>query len=182
MILILICYNVCFGNGVEIIPWFPIYAPPMPLNILFKFYKAPSISHNLTQYIILTHNTSSSPTIHHPHPWACPTLSMSLFSRAPGPHCTFTAFSLGLLHVWCVTLVWAAAKMSAAFEKPAWHLQKPSGQPLRPRLAPYQVGWGSTKIQVGRLQAKLPITGSNRSSWLSVFTYFLIFFMILLSR
>jgi hypothetical protein len=48
--------------------------------------------------------------------------------------------------------------MSATFEKPAWQLQKPSGQQLRPRLAPYQVGWGSTKIQVGRLQAKLPIT------------------------
>jgi hypothetical protein len=59
----------------------------------------------------------------------------------------------------CVTLVWAAAKMSATFEKPAWQLEKPSGQQLRPRSAPYQVGWGSTNIQVGRLQAKLPITG-----------------------
>ncbi|PLW33094.1 hypothetical protein PCASD_13823 [Puccinia coronata f. sp. avenae] len=38
--------------------------------------------------------------------------------------------------------------MSAAFEKPAWQLQKPFGKQLRPRLAPYQVGWGSTKIQV----------------------------------
>jgi hypothetical protein len=86
------------------------------------------------------------------------------------------------MYVWCVKLVQAAAKMSAAFEKPAWQLQKPFGKQLRPRLAPYQVGWGSTKIQVGRLQAKLPITGFKQIFLTILFDIFLDFFMIVLSR
>ena len=64
--------------------------------------------------------------------------------------------------VWSVTLVWAATRMKVVFEKPAWHVIKLSGQQWKSCLAAHQAGCSNTKVWLGRLPLKLPIS----TAWL----------------